>query len=451
LLLTIRGAFVNDPEVTSYDFEPVEEGIKNFLKFLPEYCRRCNLNLYAVFDQHNGLSVTQRTAFPFNLVESVLPSLTAWKSALVVISASANNEYHLKVASDNHWPQFIINNGYSEEEWKAWIQRNLFFEKENLSQVEHWTQLIPYELQSLLNAQTDLKKESSTAPTLDQVLQQYLKSRRLQMSAQQRIFGEKLPESGSDRNRPLEAVVCMDLNLKPSSGDLTYLNQQLMYFDKDQYVHPITPLARDVLISWWDVGFYSELEKTVELIFKAPIMVQTADTKGRVLEKYVNSRLEESRSLDLDIFEIDVAQDITKWKKSHISFKNLIPIRFSGIKVPTQKDWTNSLLFIPEAPNYPDIDTLIWDPKQKLMVAIQITVHNPVSGHGNRFSEMRSVSQHDSQWKYNAWKDKSADIEMKFLWIASNSLVDSNMNQQYFASVQSLESWCPLVKHLRLD
>ena len=52
-------------------------------------------------------------------MESFLPSTAAWKSALIVISASANNEYYLKVAAKGEWPQFIMNEGYADEEWEV--------------------------------------------------------------------------------------------------------------------------------------------------------------------------------------------------------------------------------------------------------------------------------------------------------------------------------------------
>ena len=77
-----------------------------------------NLKLYAIFDQHNGLDSDQRKQFPFYLLESFLPKSVDFKG-LTVISASANNEYHLKVAAKGEWPQFIMNEGYSDEEWEV--------------------------------------------------------------------------------------------------------------------------------------------------------------------------------------------------------------------------------------------------------------------------------------------------------------------------------------------
>jgi len=61
-----------------------------------------------------------------------------------VISASANNKYFLKVASDNKWPQFIMDNGFNEEEFNAWAKQENFFPGVNLADIKYWTNLIPY-------------------------------------------------------------------------------------------------------------------------------------------------------------------------------------------------------------------------------------------------------------------------------------------------------------------
>ena len=63
--------------------------------FLPDYCKKNALQLLAVFDQHNGLTLQQREQMPFSMVEHLLPS--RWDTALVIVSASANNSYYLKV------------------------------------------------------------------------------------------------------------------------------------------------------------------------------------------------------------------------------------------------------------------------------------------------------------------------------------------------------------------
>jgi hypothetical protein len=76
-----------------------ESDFERFVKeFLPSYCESQGLFLFAVFDQHNGLTPDRRKQLPFSLPET-LPSI--WeRSALCVVSASANNEYHLTITAD---------------------------------------------------------------------------------------------------------------------------------------------------------------------------------------------------------------------------------------------------------------------------------------------------------------------------------------------------------------
>ena len=67
------------------------------LGFLPEYCAKQQLQLLAFFDQHNGLTPQLREQMPFSMVEHLLPS--RWEFGLVMVSASANNSYYLKVSN----------------------------------------------------------------------------------------------------------------------------------------------------------------------------------------------------------------------------------------------------------------------------------------------------------------------------------------------------------------
>lgn len=100
--------------------------------------------MYGVFNQHNGLTDDQRTQIPFSWLENFL--LVIWKTfeTLMVLSASANNKYFLKVASDNKWPTFIMNKGYEKAEFETWATKEDFFPNVDLSSIEYWTNSIPY-------------------------------------------------------------------------------------------------------------------------------------------------------------------------------------------------------------------------------------------------------------------------------------------------------------------
>jgi hypothetical protein len=77
-------------------------------------------------------------------LEFFLPAVWRTPDTLLVLAASANNKYFLKVASDNKWATFIMNKGYENAEFEAWAAQEKFFPGVDLSKVAYWTNSIPY-------------------------------------------------------------------------------------------------------------------------------------------------------------------------------------------------------------------------------------------------------------------------------------------------------------------
>ena len=76
-----------------------------FLPQLGDLCKRLGLKFFSIFDQHNSLTPKMRSSFPFSLPESGLLRVSQLPGvAMVVISASANNEYQLEVISHTIQP-----------------------------------------------------------------------------------------------------------------------------------------------------------------------------------------------------------------------------------------------------------------------------------------------------------------------------------------------------------
>lgn len=88
-----------------------------------------------------------------------------------------------------------------------------------------------------------------------------------------------------------------------------------MYRKKD-LLYSTTPLAEQVLISFWNVDYESSFYGTVESIFSGPLSTWPADTKGRVLGKYVIHELEKCRSFHFSTHEIDAKSKNSFKKKS---------------------------------------------------------------------------------------------------------------------------------------
>jgi hypothetical protein len=105
LIQVIVFAFVNDKPILEAcrqlwslkDTDRLIEALELMLvEVIPRFCNDNKLQLLAVFDQHNGLPEAQRNQMPFQMVEHQLPS--RWETGLVIVSASANNAYFLKVS-----------------------------------------------------------------------------------------------------------------------------------------------------------------------------------------------------------------------------------------------------------------------------------------------------------------------------------------------------------------
>lgn len=158
-----------------------------------------------------------------------------------VISASANNEYHLKVASDNEWPQFVINHGFSSEEFQVWEDKNNFFKGQDLERIEYYTSRIPNELRMVLESRDAVP----TNATLDEVLLKYTVTHAQVFRAQQELFDMNHLTTEIMKKRGIHAVTLMLLGLDVSKEDYK-MNQQLM-FEEEKKLYPITPLVKDLL------------------------------------------------------------------------------------------------------------------------------------------------------------------------------------------------------------
>jgi hypothetical protein len=99
LLGALQVAFSNDPNLKMSEFDELkfQDSVESMLDEVAFYCQKNELQLYAIFDQHNALANVLEK-FPFCVPHRTLLNLSFWKrNCVVIISASANNGYHLEV------------------------------------------------------------------------------------------------------------------------------------------------------------------------------------------------------------------------------------------------------------------------------------------------------------------------------------------------------------------
>ena len=390
LLEQVLFAFANDEKICKRvenileirDYAKLEEEVNSLiLNELPQFCAENKLNLFAIFDQHNALTEAERQTFPFKLPES-LPSILSWSEAktLVVISASANNEYYLKVASKGDWPQFILNEGFTDDEFRTWTKESKFFpDDENLSDVSYVTANIPNELRCIL----DLYEQSARKLSLSELVEMYWKQRFETYTTKQEVWSDKFCQRNLNETHAKEVVVAMMLGVrsKPSS-----YNRELIYF-KDGIPKAITPVARDALLQFYNTSLDQIFEETVKGIFRTSEF--PVATKGLALQQYMTRTIGRSEALRLRARKIDVTKEAKDWATGiELDLKRVLVQEYSG-NYPAIIDRATTI-FVPTNPNYSDVDLLIWDAPNNTLYPIQITLMESLKAHTNEFFKLRS-------------------------------------------------------------
>eukprot|EP00005_Dracoamoeba_jomungandri_P005817 CAMPEP_0174260474 /NCGR_PEP_ID=MMETSP0439-20130205/9732_1 /TAXON_ID=0 /ORGANISM="Stereomyxa ramosa, Strain Chinc5" /LENGTH=639 /DNA_ID=CAMNT_0015344725 /DNA_START=273 /DNA_END=2192 /DNA_ORIENTATION=- len=379
---------------------------------LPVFCQEHNLNLYIVFDQHNSIPKSHRKRFPWKIIEKDLPVSSYWKrNSLIVISASANNEYYLKVASENHWEQIIHNTGFTEDEFHAWCEcENLFSgcSEEVMGDVQFWTNRIPFEL-SLLH-----KQAKGSSSDFHKVIRDYRVQRINSLEAQQMKFEKQHLVSDFDFDRARNAVVSMYLGL-PSDDSGILLNQQLMYKawndqEQIQQIFPTTPLAKSVLVRMWGASIDAPLQNMYRTVFSSPGQF-TSDVRGRVLEKYILQQIERQKRCELSTFRLK--RDLcTVVAPKAMKFRDLIVKKFEGRNtIAKGMNWNQSGVLIPLCSSYTGVDLLLWDSGNRELWFVQITVDDPISKHTVKHFEGDLAKK---------WLSETPSGQPKVLWIGTN-------------------------------
>jgi hypothetical protein len=110
----------------------------SFLPQLGDLCKKLNLKVFFVFDQHNSLTPKMRATFPYSLPESQLLRISQLRGVgMVVISASANNEYYLKVATmEPPLPTRLVTSGFDLNELRVFLLHERMFQQSPLEDAQ---------------------------------------------------------------------------------------------------------------------------------------------------------------------------------------------------------------------------------------------------------------------------------------------------------------------------
>ena len=490
-LRSVAMAFADDPQVLALckqfigsvslmtDIVAAEDAVCNsFLPQLGDLCKRLKLKAFFVFDQHNSLTPEMRTKFPYSLPESQLLRVSQLRGVgMVVISASANNEYFLKLATlEPPLPTRLVTSGFDDKELGVFVQHERLFkdrllDDDQLRELSVATNCYPLELALLRDAHNALQSSFPTVPvTLQRCMEVYEKGdvrlgifgRIETFAARIAAFDERVRSDSAKLERLINSVVCMKLELPLSTFPYAVLlnlgicyksnaPQSLTFAEQSQrsgspeYIHPITPAALQAAVAFYSPdAAYSERENSaVSFIFQSP--QSSRPVRGHVLEDYILQQLSKAASFELVGRQYDAKHQPSTTAESLAVVRGVQTVRWYG-KIPTgELSLSKDLLLWPSAYNYPGVDGLIWLAKSKTLLLLQITI-SPVSGHASNF------------WAANEplralWVDNLGPLHVHELWVTpdSDAGTGSEHEGQYVCTLAELmqrnQSLFPLLKN----
>jgi hypothetical protein len=433
----VASAFHPDEEPTVWDacarVQTVDELYDVLATIVPTHCAHRRLKFLFVFDQHNGLSATQRQQLPWSMLEKELLAIDSWtRLGATVISASANNDYFLKIATQPEMGRVDCYTGFTDAEADCWRRRHRFF----LGDGDGWTEtkelLSSWPLE--LNA---LRKR--TEPTL---------AARLAKLVDERLRILVLHEANHRRARLLEdaektdyAGIILDMLLARSGVGERYpsigllLNKQLAYYDEQTtLVRPIHELARRFYLTQGYLRPGGLLDETVKDVLGN--RAATNDTKGRTVEAYVICCMQQLATFVLQAQPWHAAGRALGRPEAVIDAAALTLHRFGSQGVPGDIAWNRSLLLVPLNPNYPGVDLLLWDVRSRTLVGMQFTVRT----RAHKMSFSPALEQ--------AWCAASGATTFRFVWAARSTTSTAIRGGHYFVDLDALASLCaPLLRH----
>jgi hypothetical protein len=331
---------------------------------------------------------------------------------MVVISASANNEYYLKVASEQpSWPQVFVNKGFQSEEMDVFLRHHGLFgaPEADLDRLRYETSCYPLELANFLEVRALLKK--AKLDSFDSVMDAYLNGHEAPLVEGRRSYFAGLVRrfdgylSGRlDAARALEhlvnSVVCMQLELPLStfSGQVL-LNLQMCFkssaphrgnttaFRRLDYISPITPAALSAATEFYraDSNARAKLDSTFQLIFETPTF--EVSVRGFVLQRYLIQRLETANGVALRTRRYKSNHTLGRSSEIVLVRRQLRKVEWNGNSVPQMTlSRSEDFLLVPLSQNYPGVDFLIWAAKPETLYLFQVTL-SPVGRHSSNFWE----------------------------------------------------------------
>ena len=453
-LRSVAMAFAQDPEVLGLcrqfigsvslmaDIVAAEDAVcRSFLPQLGNMCKRLKLKVFFVFDQHNSLTPEMRTKFPYSLPESQLLRVSQLRGVgMVVISASANNEYFLKVATmEPPLPTRLVTSGFDFDELRVFMQHERLFkdlplDNNQLQELAVATNLYPLELSLLRDAYNALQASSTVPVTPQRCIDVYengnmalgIYGRNKTFAARIAAFDKRVRGEPDERQRLINGVICMKLELPVLMFPFAVLLNLGICYEDDvpqsasfselsprggpaQYIRPITPAALRASVAFYspDAAYTERESSAVSFIFQSPQL--SRPVRGRVLEDYIMQQLSSATSFELVGRKYGAKHKRGARGKSLAAVRGVETVRWYGEFPSVDLNLSKDLLLWPSAYNYPGVDGLIWLAKDRTLLLLQITLSS-VREHASNFWDSNAKLQ-------SAWLNKLGPSRVEKLWM----------------------------------
>jgi hypothetical protein len=489
-LRSVAMAFAHDAEVLDLckhftasvslmsDVVAAEDAVCNvFLPQLGDMCKRLKLKIFFVFDQHNSLDPAMRAAFPYSLPESQLLRVSQLRGVgMVVISASANNEYNLKVATiEPPLPTRLVTSGFDLDELRVFLLHERMFQlssldDDQLQELSVATNRYPLELVLLRDAHNALQARGAAPVSVQRCIDVYEQGNMLlgvvgrveTFAARVAAFDERVRSDPAVRQRLINSVVCMKLELPlrafphavllnfaicyksdvPQSESFT---EQSLRGGPAQYIHPVTPAALQAAVALYapDAAYSERENAAVSFIFQSSVAPR--DLKGRMLESYILQRLSTAPSFELRGRKYGAGKKLGAQPVSLAVVRGVQTVRWYGDLPTAELDVSKDLLLWPFSCNYPGVDCMLWLGRRKTLLLLQITLSS-VSEHKSNFWAAKPELR-------TRWVDKLGAKHVAALWLTPYSSAGSTSEHagQYVCTLAELlegnSSLFPLVTH----
>lgn len=381
---------------------------------IPQYCVNNGLKFAFVFDQHNGLTATQRKEFPYVLLETDMCHNTSWKRVgVLVISASANNEYQLEMIGKESFNRVDVFEGFDDEQLKLWsLRHDMFVDDKDWESVTALVNNWPLALGAMTKEFHNNKIAGRTVTLLEllSAFEGRIGVKLVPREQEHFLAIMKRPDVDMATEAYRNMIFQMLIRAKGNEVQRVYnasvllMNRHLMYWDtKEIMFRPIHELARQIFVDRRYVSLQTVLtDGTVMEMLQSPR--NTHSVKGSMVELYTilcaETLVAKNGELTFSITSID-----KPGRKHNIAFR---PQRYQTFKtqsVPAGLDFTVPTVLVPQNSNYPGIDMLLLDIKNrtKTLYAIQFTV-GPIKDHALPDDDLLKT-----------WADTSA-AKLAYVW-----------------------------------